>query len=63
MESMFSGCKSLSEIILTYFLVPKINNLSYMLKNCTSLTSIDLSNFVIKDKLIIFEGLFFLALI
>jgi surface protein len=45
MESMFSGCSSLTSIDLTKINTKNVENMDNMFYGCYSLTSIDLSNF------------------
>ena len=45
MNYMFSGCRSIESIDLSYFETPSLINLEEMFYDCKSVKSIDLSNF------------------
>jgi surface protein len=45
MNSMFSGCDSLTSLNVSHFNTQNVTNMSYMFYNCSNLTSLDVSNF------------------
>ena len=45
MYAMFSGCTSLTSLVLSSFNTEKVTNMYAMFRNCSKLTSLDLSSF------------------
>lgn len=58
MESMFRGCKKLTELNLSTFNTENVSNISSMFTDCSSLTSLDVSSFN-TSRVYTMSGMFF----